>query len=235
MNLLLLLDDDFVDEQTVRLTGRRLQHVRHVHRAGAGDTLAAGRLGGNIGRGEIVRIDDELMEMRVTLDQAPPPPLPLRLVLALPRPKVLNRVVAAVTSMGVKRLVLINSWRVEKSYWSTPKLSPENLFEQVVAGLEQARDTIPPVIEVKRLFRPFVESELGAMREGSMGLVAHPYAAEECPRALREPVTLAIGPDGGFIDREVASFERIGFRPVTVGPRILRVETAVAALIGRLF
>ncbi|HXG57900.1 MAG TPA: RsmE family RNA methyltransferase, partial [Thermoanaerobaculia bacterium] len=191
-------------------------------------------LGGGIGRGEITRIDDESMEMEVAIDRDPPPALPVTLVLALPRPKVLNRVIAAATSMGVKRIFLINSWRVEKSYWSTPRLSRENLFEQVVAGLEQARDTIPPVIETKRLFRPFVENELAGISEGSLRLVAHPYAVDAFPPSLTGRATLAIGPDGGFIDREIASFERIGFVPVTFGARILRVETAVAVALGRL-
>ena len=65
--------------------------------------------------------------------------------------------------------------------------------------------------------------------------VAHPGAPEPCPRALAEPATLAVGPEGGFIAEEIASLERAGFAPVSIGPRVLRVETAVAALIGRLF
>jgi RsmE family RNA methyltransferase len=52
---------------------------------------------------------------------------------------------------------------------------------------------------------------------------------------VQQPVTLAIGPEGGFIAEEIASFERIGFHAVSFGPRILRVETAVSALVGRLF
>jgi RsmE family RNA methyltransferase len=48
-------------------------------------------------------------------------------------------------------------------------------------------------------------------------------------------MALAIGPEGGFIAEEVASFERGDFHPVTIGERILRVETAVAALIARLY
>jgi RsmE family RNA methyltransferase len=48
-------------------------------------------------------------------------------------------------------------------------------------------------------------------------------------------VTLAIGPEGGFIAEEIASFENAGFQAVTIGERVLRVETAVAALIARLF
>ena len=119
-------------------------------------------------------------------------------------------------------------------------MSEENLLAQCILGLEQARDTTLPAIEVRRLFRPFVEEELPfianeSLARDSLALVAHPTAIAECPRHVARPVTLAIGPEGGFIDREIASLERIGFTPVALGPRILRVETAVASVIGRLF
>jgi RsmE family RNA methyltransferase len=171
--------------------------------------------------------------MEVVLDRDPPPPLDVTLLMALPRPKVLNRVIAAVTSLGVKRIFLINAWRVEKSYWRSPRMSEENLREQAMAGLEQARDTLLPSIEARRLFRPFVEEELPSIIEGTAALVAHPYAAEQCPRAIEQPLTLAIGPEGGFIQKEIDSLTKIGFRAVTMGPRILRVETAIAAFLGR--
>jgi RsmE family RNA methyltransferase len=197
--------------------------------------MVVGVAGGKIGTGVVTRIDGEMLEMRVTLDRDPPKPLPLTLVLALPRPKVLNRVIAGVTSLGVKRVFLINAWRVEKSYWKSPRLAEENLLAQRVLGLEQARDTILPEITAHRLFRPFVEDELPSIASGSLALVAHPNAQNECPRDIGQSVTLAIGPEGGFIAEEIASLERIGFAPVSLGPRVLRVETAVAALIGRLY
>lgn len=233
MNLVLVFREDFVDERRVVLRGRRAGHVREVHRSAVGDELVVGVAGGRIGRGRVLRIGDEI-EMEVTLDRDPPPPLDLTLVLALPRPKVLNRVVAAVTSLGVKRIFLINAWRVEKSYWKSPRMAEDNLRDQAVIGLEQARDTMLPAIETRRLFRPFVEEELPAIAARTMALVAHPYASEECPRDVRRPVTLAIGPEGGFIQEEIDSLARIGFRAVTIGPRILRVETAISTLIGRL-
>jgi RsmE family RNA methyltransferase len=49
------------------------------------------------------------------------------------------------------------------------------------------------------------------------------------------PVTLAIGPEGGWIEAEVQSLIRAGLKPLDLGPRILRTETALAALVGRLF
>ena len=234
MNLILLFPDDFTDDDRVRLTGRRLEHVTNVHRARVGDTLLVGVAGGKIGTGEVTRLGD-VLEMRVRLEHDPPPPVPATLVLALPRPKVLNRILAGATSLGVKRIILVNAWRVEKSYWKSPKLSEENLLQQRVLGLEQARDTILPTIDLRRLFRPFVEDELPAIAAGSLALVPHPGAAAECPRDVGRPATIAIGPEGGFIEAEIASLQRIGFTPVSLGARILRVETAVAAVLGRLF
>ena len=183
----------------------------------------------------MLRLDPEALELEVTLDQPPPPKLPLTLVLALPRPKVLNRTLAAAASLGVARICLVNAWKVEKSYWKSPRLDPDNLRLQRLLGLEQARDTRMPELTLHRLLRPFAEDELPALVRGSLGLVAHPGAPEPCPRAVAGPVTLAIGPEGGFLPAEVDLLERAGCRPVHLGARILRVETAVAALAGRLF
>jgi 16S rRNA (uracil1498-N3)-methyltransferase len=235
MNLILLFPDDFISATLVRLTGRRLRHVTEVHRAELGATLTVGVANGRVGKGAVTRLDAEALELDVLLIGDPPPPLPLTLILALPRPKVLNRVVAAASSMGVKRLFLINAWRVEKSYWSTPRLSEANLRHQALLGLEQARDTVLPELQTRRFFRRFVEDELPELMRGTLPLVAHPGAADECPRAVGGPVTLVLGPEGGFIAEEVASLERIGFQAVHLGERILRVETAVSAILGRLF
>jgi RsmE family RNA methyltransferase len=83
-------------------------------------------------------------------------------------------------------------------------------------------------------FRPFVEDELSGLTAGSLCLVAHPDSAQPCPGNLAGPFTLAIGPEGGFIPFEIDLLSRQGFRPVHLGPRPLRVETAVPALLGRL-
>jgi 16S rRNA (uracil1498-N3)-methyltransferase len=233
LNLILLESEDFTAPDRVVLRGRRRDHIVSVHRASVGDTLVVGRLHGRIGRGTIETMDGEGIVMTIELDREPPRPLDIRLVLALPRPKVLNRVIASTTSMGVKRIALINAWRVEKSYWSSPRLLVDNLRAQCVTGLEQARDTILPEITQHRFFRSFVENELEGLAGSSMRLVAHPGATTECPRAIQGPVTMVIGPEGGFIAEEVASLQLARFQPVTLGERVLRVETAVAALLAR--
>ena len=235
MNLILLSPEDFIAPGRVRLTGRRLAHVQEVHRASEGDRLCVGLLGGAMGSGHLTRLDSECLEMDVILDQPPPPKLPLTLVLALPRPKVLNRVLASATSLGVARIYLVNAWKVEKGYWKSPRMVEENLRLQRVLGLEQAKDTVLPELHLRRLFRPFAEEELPGITSGSLALVGHPGAPLSCPREIETPVTLAVGPEGGWIDSELASLQDAGFQAVDLGARILRTETAVAALVGRLF
>ena len=145
MNLIFLLADDFTgDPHHVRLHGRRQAHVLCVHRAHVGATLRVGLLNGELGTGRIVGLTGDALEMEVTLDQAPPAPLQLTLLLALPRPKSFKRVLQAVTAMGVKDIVLMNAWRVETSFWDSPVLQPAAVREQLVLGLEQACDTRLP-------------------------------------------------------------------------------------------
>lgn len=238
MNTLLLTPEEFAGARDgrVRLADdRRVAHVGTVHRATVGDVLQVGVLGGRLGTARVIALDDRALEIELALDRDPPPPLPLVLVLALPRPKVVRRVLQAVTTLGVKRLALIAAWRVEKSYWASPLLAAAAVRDELVLGLEQAGDTVLPTVSLHRLFKPFVEDELPALAAGSRRLVAHPHAGNECPRALHEPVTLAIGPDGGFSDYEIGTLADGGFEPVSLGPRVLRVEQAVAALVGRLF
>jgi RsmE family RNA methyltransferase len=237
MNTLLLAPEELAGARgRVRLAAdRRVAHVRSVHRAAVGDTLAIGVLGGRMGTGVIVRLDGDGLELDVTLDRDPPVALPLVLVLALPRPKVMRRVLQGVATLGVKRLVLLASWRVEKSYWESPVLGDATLREQLVLGLEQGCDTVLPTVTLHRRFKPFVEDELAALAGASRRLLAHPSAPADCPYAVGTPVTLAIGPDGGFTDYEVEALAAQGFEPVSLGPRVLRVEQVVPALVGRLF
>jgi len=235
MNLILLFKDDFIAENRVRLEGRRLRHILEVHGPAEGDELRVGLEGGLIGTGRITSMAGDSIEMGVILTQAPPPAIPINLILALPRPKVLRRVLLSVTAIGVKRIVLLNSFRVEKSFWKSPVLEPESIQKQLVLGLEQARDTLLPEVLLRPFFKPFAEDEMPELIKDTLPLVAHPAAQEPCPRDVHQRVTLAIGPEGGFIQYEVEKLISCGFHAVHFGERILNIEAAVPSLISRLF
>lgn len=235
MNLLLLEDADFIAADRVVLRDRRLKHMQEVHRSEVGDSLRVGRVSGLLGSAQLLRLEAREAELSVSFEHAPPAKLPLTLILALPRPKMLRRVFQTVATMGVPRVILVNSYRVEKSFWQTPFLEPAAIREQLILGLEQARDSVLPEIIIEKRFKPFVEDRLPAIVDGTLGLVGHPGDFPACPRAVEQPVTLAIGPEGGWIPYEVDLLQASGLTPVQLGARILRVETAVTALLARLF
>lgn len=234
MNLIVLFEKDFVSDNIVRLKDRRLKHVLSVHRANTGDTLRVGLLNNKMGKGLITKLNEEEMEMEVELTDLSPPPLNVQLILAMPRPKALKRIIQDVTTMGIKKIYIIKTWRVEKSFWSSPVLNEDSLFENMILGLEQGKDTILPKIEVVKLFKPFVEDCIPDIIKGTRAIVAHPISEKECPRNINEPVTLVIGPEGGFIPYEIDMLGKQGFEVVNLGERILRVETAIPVILGRI-
>lgn len=237
MNLILLSPADLECNRLARIRDpRRLRHLKDVHGARPGDRVTLGVEGAGIGRGEILSLDTQ--EARFSLDDlegTPPPALPVHLVMALPRPRMLARSLEHVTALGVKRITLLHSRRVEKSYWQSPELAAEKIHAHLALGLEQARDTVMPDVDVAKGFRPFVEERLPALLNGRLGLVAHPGLGVECPRGLSQPALLVVGPEGGFIPWEVERLLDAGCAGIHLGPRILRVETAVIALLARLF
>ena len=235
MNLVILKNRDFINNTHALIKGRRFKHLLNVNRVKKGDTLSCGLLDGKIGKGVITTLTDNFLEIKVYLVSDPPKPLPLTLVLSLPRPKMLRRIIESVTTLGVKKIYLINSWRVEKSYWQSPLLDKENLEKQMILGLEQSCDTVLPEIYKKRFFTEFVKEELPLIAKHSMCITAHPKTKKKCPLNLNKKTTLVIGPEGGLIDKEIATLEKYGFSSFHIGQRILKVETAVTFLIARLF
>ncbi len=233
MNLLLLHDDDFLSNDTVRLTDDRARHAREVLRVRAGDQLRVGRLGGRVGSAEVLRNDPEAVELRVTLDAAPPRRPGIDLLLAMPRPKALKRLLPAIASMGIDRVVLLNAARVEKSYFDAQALSVATVERLFDLGLEQGRDTIRPQLTVERRFRPYVEDQLPEATAGATCVVAHPAAPDEEAPSLDGPrLVLAVGPEGGWIPFELDLLTKAGFARMSLGVRPLRTEVAIPALIG---
>ena len=234
MNLLLFGEADRRPDKTVVIGGRRLQHLQKILNAQQGDSLRVGEIDGNIGLGQLIALDTETATLQVSLTESPPEKLPISLVLALPRPKMLRRILRTIAETGVTDLHLINSYRVEKSYWQTPVLEPDIIRDYLLQGLEQARDTRLPTVKLHRRFKPFVEDTLPSLLENKRALLAQPGDYPLAPTDGSIDTLLVIGPEGGFIPYEVDKLEEAGCIAVSIGKRILRVETAVTVLLGRL-
>jgi 16S rRNA (uracil1498-N3)-methyltransferase len=234
MNLIILEAHHFLSTDIVRLQGRHFEHVKQVLKSKVGDLLNVGHLDGFIGKALITRIATDSLELSV-LDLAPPPPtLPVTIVLGLPRPRMLQRTLQTIATMGVERLQLIHTHRVEKSFWHTPLLKPECIHEQLVLGLEQGKATQLPKIELYPNFNAFIDTLSSNTEASCRKLIAHPgnFGSAE---PGDERTLLAVGPEGGFVEHELSAFIEQGFSVIQLGERILRVETAIPVLLAKLF
>ena len=209
---------------------RQLMHL-HTHlKVQVGDTLKVGIKNAKRYLVKVVHVEPHLIQVQPLHEESVPNKLPIHLVVALPRPKVLRRLIMDSVSMGVNRISLIHSYRVDKSYWQSPFLNQLN--EYVTLGLEQAGDTFFSDIEIYKRFKLFVEDVLPTFAQPIY--VAHPYATTAMPKQISEPCTVVIGPEGGFIDYEIELLKQNGCQAVTFGDRILRTETAISYVLGRL-
>ena len=232
MNIILLAPDDWLDDDTVCLDDRRHEHIRGVLKAEIGDALRVGLVNGLRGSGTVVKLSDEHTHLQVELVESPLPRHPCDLILALPRPKMLRRVFRTAAEMGVAHLYLINSARVEKSYWQSPLLQPDRIKAALTAGLERAGDTVLPQVHLHPRFKPFIEDQLPGLI-GSQGCwIAHPGASEALANQSEEGLIL-LGPEGGFVPYEVELAQSMGAQPVRLSDRVLSVDTAVTAALSQ--
>jgi len=237
MNLLLFEPGDFLPDGTACISGRRLKQLREVIKATPGKLCKAGVLNGAVGRAELLEIGESGAKLRFEAQGAPPEPLAVTLLCALPRPLTFSKVLHSAVTCGVKNIHFFHSAKVEKSYWQSSRLAPESIREELLLALEQCADTVLPELFFHRRFRSFVEDEVPRLiPEGAVRLFGSPTASEPVPvgAARRSSVVLAVGPEGGFNDFEEQLWRDSGFGAVTLGPRILRSEFAVNALLTAL-
>ena len=213
---------------------RQLEHLRTHVNVQVGDTLKVGIREGKRYLTEVLSVTEQQIQLQSIHEEIVPKKLPVTLIVAMPRPKVLRRLVMDSVTLGVEKIILLHSYRVDKSYWQTPFL--QQLNQYIDLGLEQAGDTIAPKIEVYKRFKPFVEDILPSLiRADCPAYVAHPYVEMKMPAGLQQGCTMIIGPEGGFIPYEIDLLIKNGCQAVSLGNRIIRTETVIPYVLGRLF
>lgn len=233
MNIILLRHQDWITPQSVLLQDRRAVHIRDVLKAGIGDSLKVGLLGGHRGQGIVEAIDQNAVRLSVNISEAPPARHQFDVVLSLPRPKMLRRILRTVAEFGVQNLHLINSARVEKSYWQSPLLRADKLEAALLAGLERSGDTMPPKIQFHKRFRPFVEDHLRELCAERPCWIADLSATISMAQMPAGPAVVMIGPEGGFVPFEVDLAASVIAQRVHLGERILSVDTALTAVLAQ--
>jgi RsmE family RNA methyltransferase len=235
VNLLLVEPEELAADGTVVLGDRRAEHLRKFVGVTVGSTVKTGVVAGGTGIAEVIADDGTTMTLKVGVLGAASQATPISLVMAVPRPKVLTRVIETAAAFGVQRIDLTNSWRVEKAYLSSPRLSDEALSYAVRFGAEQGATThLPPVQIHDRLMALLDARWPAASSAPACKLIAHPGAPPIEEAKLSWPLVLALGPEGGWIQRELDTFVERGFTQVSIGAPILRVEAALSAVLGQL-
>ena len=238
---------------SLRREDRRARHLLEVLKLAPGREFHFGVINHSIGRGVCTTMDQDGLHgtyapiKSVALETQLTSSPQRSLVLGLPRPKSLRRILRMVGILGIQQLHLINTARVDKSYWGSPWLEPEALRAALIEGLEiacRAGATLPilPRVHQHRLFRPFAEDQLPQLLHGASaqsqdhsrnlvsGIVLHPGPIRsEQERRLQssKDLLLALGPEGGFVDFELELFHKAGLQTWSFGERCWSVEVAV--------
>ena len=218
--------------------GVRAEHILNVLHGEVGQTLKTGEVDGLVGTGEIVEIvrggGDPLVRVKVDHSERGLEP-GFDLILAPPRPRVMKRLMPQLASLGVGTIVLVGAKKVEKDFWGATLLKEENYRPLLVDGLMQAGTSVVPRMETRRNFRRFVGDELDSLFPTANRVVGHPGGAPNAPAQKPGRLLLAVGPEGGWTDDEVSLLESHGFSRYSLGSRILRTDTALVALLARLW
>ena len=170
------------------------------------------------------------------------------LILALPRPLQLGRMLPMISQMGVDHLVLTAAKKVPKDYFGSHLFrKPEVLRKLLIEGLCQSGDVKIPRITVAKRLKPFMEDDLDELfpADEYARVIAHPQRVgqTEAPKRMREisfpsnqkrrRIVVAVGAEGGWTEPyELDMFESLGFQQITMGTRVLRSDVAVVSLLS---
>jgi RsmE family RNA methyltransferase len=206
----------------------RLEHVRGVLRLKPGDHFDVGLVNGPTGKARIVSISASRLELEVTWGDVPALPPPVTLLIGMPRPATARKLLKETPTLGLRRLLFSATGRSDPAYARSRLWTSEEWRKLLQEGVEQAFDThLPEVVRAASL-----EEGLAALPEAGTRLALDVYEGT-CPLSEALPstgsVVMALGPERGWNRDDRALLRGAGFTLVSMGKRVMRVETAAIA------
>lgn len=237
MNLIILHKSE-QENDLFRLTDARAIHIKQILRSNTGDIIEIGIINGPQGKAKIVNINDsEVVIKPLELTELPDPKPTIDLICALPRPQTLKKVLIISATMGVRNLYLIRANRVEKSYFHSPLLQPENYKPFLIEGLSQGKNTRLPIVSIHDRFKKFFENQLPLIVENAALLLPDKDSLINLNNIYSNTISslvVAIGPEGGWVPFELELMEGLGFQKFTLGRWVLRVESAITGVLNQI-
>jgi 16S rRNA (uracil1498-N3)-methyltransferase len=242
MNLIILTDSDRRADNSFCLADHRADHIRTILKSGVGDTIEVGLLNGPQGRARVESVDPTQVVLHCEAWHDIPKLGPeIDLICALPRPQTFKKVLITSAMMGVRSLHLIRANRVEKSYFQSPLIHPEQQLSYLVEGLAQGRLTRLPLVRVHERFRQFFEDDLPLLSADASVKPLRLLCDSETNNRLDQvfdpavkEVIVAVGPEGGWVPFELELMHELDFHSFTLGRWTLRVEHAVTAALSQI-
>ncbi len=233
MNLLLFESEEIGNP--LRRGDERYEHIRTILKSVPGDVLEAGIVNGPRGRVMIRETGIDAIKYDFVPGEAEEPPLKgLTMIIGCPRPPTARRLVKDLVTLGVGRLLFTDTDLNEKSYLQA-KFWRDGLNEGAAReGAMQGKSTrIPPMDRYFSLNRA-LESLPGGETRLVPDLTDGPTLLQVLGSSLPEGATVAaaVGPERGWTDREREMLASRGFLPVSLGPRVLRTESAAVMTAG---
>ncbi len=216
----------------VELTGPASHYLTRVLRLSKGDALILFNGDGRDYVAEITGFESKSVQVRV-LDNAvvaKESPLKITLAQAVCRGERMDYALQKATELGVFCIQPLISRRVEVRLDKTRLVKRLKHWQGVViSACEQSGRAVVPEIK-----SPLPLSEWMAAADNSPRLVLDPYTSDKLAdlSVVDETLSLVIGPEGGFTDEEMQEARNSGLTPMSLGPRVLRTETAGPAAIA---
>jgi RsmE family RNA methyltransferase len=249
MNLILFEESEVTkgeEEYTVSLPAadRRYIHCTTILKVAEGSACRVGIIGGDMFDSTVTQLSETGMTLKFSAstkrEERPFSDMNISLILAMPRPKVLDRLWAVFAQLGFRRVMLINAERVEKQYFHTHVVTEANYRPKLVKGLEQASVStrLPEISVDKRALDVFLNNRLDIAfpPEKTNRFICHPEEAKPGDLKISQQYNLsketviALGPEGGWLDFEIEALIERGFVPVTCSSRVLTTDVAVMCL-----
>ena len=213
-------------------TDPRASHVLEVLRRKEGETFDVGLMDGPRGKGTVVAIQADSIQLEFTWGLPPPELDPIQLIIGLPRPQTARKILQEVTALGVSAVHFVTTERGEASYAQSTLWKSGEWRRHVIAGAEQAFCTRLPRITFGRS----LPAVLAEVESGCQRVALDNYEASQAFSALSFPIgsaaALALGSERGWTVKERDLLRKQAFLFAHLGQRVLRTETAaVAALV----
>ena len=248
MNIIILFESDKKDDGTFHLVDSRAEHIRKILKSQINDRLEIGILNGKLGTALIQSITDKEVALTdIQLDDTVQNINTIDIIIALPRPQTVKKVLFISAMMGVRNIFLIRANRVEKSFFHSIVLEKDNLQKHLIDGLQQGKKTQLPIVSIHDKCKPFIQDWqcqfYESYNEQPIMLLPDLDTEQNLSDVIKisgapslgmgSHLLIAIGPEGGWVPYETEMMTSLGFQKFKLGDWTLRVEHALTACLAQ--